>query len=90
MKRMVSEALVELIAQNKEELIIRAVKETVRNEFKLQIVPVLLTNMRNRIDQEMTLRSGKVDAHLDDFNTSITKIRDVLYNISILINDILS
>jgi len=51
--RVVVEKLKEVTADQYEEIITATVKTVVRSEFKLNVVPTLLTNLRSHVDSEI-------------------------------------
>jgi hypothetical protein len=88
--RIITTKLVEELASSNEKLIITAVKQTVKEEFKLNIVPVLLTNIKDRINQELSDRVGDIVSQLKMLDDQINSIKGALLVASSNLEDALS
>jgi len=83
--RMVYEKLKETTISNYEDLILKSVKEVIKDEFRLEIVPVLLTNIKNRIEQELDNRILSIK---DDINNNNEKQLQKIRNVGIVFTKI--
>ena len=86
-EQQINEKLAQVISKNKEQAIIKATQDVVKEEFRMEVVPVLVTNIRNRVDQEISERLQKTDKFVRTLTARQIKYENLLTAIGELIED---
>ncbi len=83
----ITEKVADVIIKNNENIITTIVQKTVAEEFKSEVVPVLLTNIKDRINQELNINTQQYNNNINNIKEEINDIRNsILHTAKYLIS----
>ena len=80
MKSMARGEIVDVVEDDErfKEVIEASTKESVREQFRLEVIPTLLTNIRDRVEQEVVTRMTTIRSDMDKLKEEVKYIRAVM------------